>query len=159
MKVTHAVRYDASVAEVYAMLTDPAFREKATWSQGATAVDVTVSTAADTGTVRIDLESPNTDVPSFARKLVGDTLHAVQAEEWSGHEADFSITTSKVPAGVHGRRALVADGEGCRDTFDGEARAAIPLVGGRLEKVIAGKLKDGWDVEHAVGVAWLEGDR
>ena len=34
MKLEHSVRYDAPIADVYAMLTDPAFREKATWAQG-----------------------------------------------------------------------------------------------------------------------------
>lgn len=159
MKLTHSVRYDASVDDVHAMLTDPVFREKATWSQGATSVDVTVSRSGDGGSVRIAMVSPNSDVPAFARKIAGDTVHAVQAEEWSGHEADFTITTAKVPAGIHGRRYLVADGDGCRDEFDGEARASIPLVGGKLEKLIADKLKQGWDLEHGVGIAWLGGDR
>jgi Protein of unknown function (DUF2505) len=155
MKLTHSVRYDASVADVRAMLADAAFRDRATWAQGATSVEVTVAG----GSVRIDMASPNTDVPAFARKIAGDSVHAIQAEEWSGDEADLSITTPKVPAGIQGQRTLVADGDGCLDTFDGEAKARIPVVSGKIEKLIADKLKKRWDVEHGVGVAWLDGDR
>jgi hypothetical protein len=155
MKLTHEVRYDASVDDVYAMLTDPAFREKASWAQGATSVSVSV----DEDAVRIDMVSPNDDVPGFARKIAGESVHAIQAEAWSDHEAAFSITTPKVPAGIRGRRSLVTDGQGCLDTFDGEAKATIPLVGGKIERLIAERLKEGWDVEHTIGVAWLEGDR
>jgi hypothetical protein len=155
MRVTHEVRYDASVDEVYAMLTDPAFRETAARAQGATSVDV----AVEDGSVRIDIVAPNTDIPAFARKVVGASVHAIQAEEWADHAADFSITTPKIPAGLHGRRTLVADGDGCRDTFDGEAKAHLPMIGGKLEKLLAEKLGEGWDVEHGVGVSWLEGDR
>ena len=155
MKLTHEVRYDASPDDVLAMLTDPAFRERAARAQDTTSVSVSV----DGGAVTIDMVSPNTSVPAFARKIVGESVHVVQAEEWSGHTASFSLTTPGVPAGVSGTRRLVADGEGCLDTFEGEAKARIPLVGGKIEGLIGERLKEGWDTEHGVGVAWLEGER
>ena len=40
-----------------------------------------------------------------------------------------------------------------------EAKARIPLVGGKIGGLIAQRLKEGWDTEHGVGVAWLEGER
>jgi Protein of unknown function (DUF2505) len=155
MRVTHEVRYDASPDDVYAMLTDPVFREKAAKTQGATKVEVTV----DGGSVRIDMVSPNTDIPAFARKVVGVSVHAIQEEEWDGRSADFAITTPMMPAAIRGRRELVADGDGCLDTFEGESKVRIPVIGGKLEKLFAEKLAAGWDAEHGVGVSWLEGDR
>lgn len=113
MLLTHSVRYDAPLADVYAMLTDPVFREKAATSQGLTSVDV----AVDGGDVRLHMEQPTTDLPGFARKVVGETSKVVQA-------------------GVR-----------------------IPLIGGKLETLIGSKLKDGWNNEHAIGTAWLAGDR
>jgi hypothetical protein len=151
MRVTHEVRYDAPVAEVKAMLTDPAFREQATLTMGASAVSVSV----DEGAVRIDMASHPHHIPAFVRPIVGNKVHARHAEDWTGDEADFSITTGRVPAGLHGRRVLVADGDGCLDTFDGEAHARVPLVGGRIERLIVDRLKEGWDIEHEVGVTWL----
>jgi hypothetical protein len=155
MRVTHEVRYDASVDDVHAMLTDPAFREMAAAAQGATTADVTV----EDGSVRIDMVSPNTDIPAFARKVVGASVHAIQTEEWDDRAADFAITTPMMPASIHGRRELVADGDGCLDTFEGEAKVRIPVIGGKLEKLFADKLTTGWDAEHGVGISWLEGDR
>lgn len=156
MKLTHAVRYDAPLTEVYEMLTDPAFREKSSWAQQVDSVDVTVE-----GTdVRIDMQQPSTEIPAFARKIAGSSIHAIQAEAWNGVDtAEFSITTPGLPAGIHGTRALVADGDGTVDSFDGEAKAKLPLIGGKLEKLMGDKLKSGWDIEHEVGVAWLAGDR
>jgi hypothetical protein len=155
MRVTHQVRYDAPVADVRAMLTDPAFREQATLTMGASTVSVSVSGSADGDAVRIDMASQPHHIPAFVRPLVGDTVHARHAEDWTGDEAVFSITTSRVPAGLHGRRVLVADRDGCLDTFDGEAHARIPLVGGRIERLIVHRFKEGWDIEHEVGVNWL----
>jgi len=42
MKVRHSIRYNAPIADVYAMLTDPVFREKAAVAQDATDVKVSV---------------------------------------------------------------------------------------------------------------------
>jgi len=151
MRVTHEVRYDAPVETVRAMLTDPAFRERATLAMGASAVSVRVAE----GSVEIDMASQPHHVPAFLRPVIGEKIHAVHAEHWTGDEAAFSVTTSLVPAGLHGRRALIADGDGCLDRFDGEAHARIPLVGGRIERLIADRLEEGWDIEHGVGVAWL----
>jgi len=156
MKLQHSVRYDAAPADVYAMLTDPAFREKACWAQQAESVEVQVTD----GEVRIELVQPNTDLPGFARAFAGETTRAVQAETWArGESADFSVTTPGKPAGISGTRRLVADGDGTLDTFDGEARAKVPLIGGKIEKLIGDKLKEGWDTEHEVGIGWLAGER
>lgn len=156
MKITHSVRYAAPVAEVYAMLTDPAFREKASWAQDTT--DVTVTVRGES--VTIDMVQPNKDIPSFAKAIAGETSQAVQAETWRGGEsADFSVTLPGKPGSITGTRKLVVDGDGTLDTFVGEAKVKVPLVGGKIEKLIAEKLKDGWNIEHTVGTAWLGGDR
>jgi uncharacterized protein YndB with AHSA1/START domain len=156
MKCEHTVRYDAPVDQVYAMLTDPAFREKASWAQGTTKVDVSVAG----GKVEIDMLQPNTDIPSFAKAIAGETTRAIQTEEWrDGTTAAFSVASPGKPVAISGTRTLQADGEGTLDTFTGEAKAKVPLVGGKIEKLVVEKLKEGWDVEHGVGVAWLGGER
>lgn len=156
MKLQHSVRYAAPPDKVYAMLTDPAFREKASWAQRATAVEVTVQGES----VTIDLHQPNTDIPAFAKAIAGETSHAVQSEQWSrGTTATFSVTIPGKPGSITGTRRLVADGDGTLDTFDGEAKAKLPMIGGKVEKLIADKLTQGWDIEHGVGQAWLEGER
>jgi hypothetical protein len=151
MRVTHRVRYDAPVTEVRAMLTDPGFREQATLTMGAAAVSVRIEGDA----VRIEMSSQSHHIPAFVRPVVGDSVRARHAEDWVGDEAAFTITSGRVPAGLRGRRALVADADGCLDTFDGEAYARIPFVGGRIERLIADRLVEGWDIEHGVGVTWL----
>jgi|SRR5690606_20362337 len=155
MRFTHTARYDAPLDEVLAMLTDPAFREKAARAQGVTTVTVEV----DGQLVTIDQEQPNTDIPSFARAFTGETTRSIITEKWSGHSAAFAVETPGKPAGIAGTRTLSADGGGTVDTFDLEAKAKVPLVGGKIEKLIASKFAEGVEVEHGVAVAWLEGER
>ena len=157
MRISHEVRYDASVEDVYTMLTDPAFRERASRAQGATSVDVKV----DGGEVRITMVTPNTDIPAFARKIAGESVTVVQAESWSddAYECDFSVSPQGLPARITGTRTLVEDGTGTLDVFEGEAHAKVPLVGGKLEGLLRDKLTHGWDTEHTLGVTWLASQR
>jgi len=159
MKFTHSVRYDAPMADVFAMLTDPVFRDKAAWSQNAESVDVTVTD----GTVRIELVQPNNDLPAFARKFAGDKVKVVQSEAWTdGSVAAFSLTMPGKPGSISGTRRLVADGpdgSATLDTFTGEATVRIPLIGGKIEGLIKDKLIEGWNAESVLGRAWLNGDR
>lgn len=160
MKFEHSVRYDAPMGDVYAMLTDRGFREKATWAQDSITVDVEIDGPADSPSVKIDMAQKLTGLPAFAKSIAGEKTRAIQTEEWhDGEWADFSVDSPPMPISIRGTRRLVADGDGTLDTFDGEARAKLPLVGKKIEQLIADRLKGGWDTEHGVGVAWLAGDR
>lgn len=161
MKVRHSVRYAAPIADVYAMLTDPGFREKAALAQDATDVKVNV----DGQRLTLDMQASNSGLPGFAQKFAGERTHSITSEQWSdggaasGWVADFSVATPGKPTSITGSRRLVADGDGTLDTFDGECKAKVPLIGGKLEGIMAGQFTDGLDKEHAVGIVWLKGDR
>lgn len=155
MRFTHSARYDASVSAVLAMLQDPAFREKAARAQGVTTFDFSGSD----GSVRIDQEQPNTDIPGFAKAFAGETTRSIITEQWTGETAAFAVETPGKPAGIKGTRTLLADGDGTLDSFELEAKAKIPLIAGKIEKVIVGKFMDGIAAENGVGQAWLAGER
>jgi len=156
MKFTCAVRYDAPLAEVYAMLTDPAFRAHAMSAQQARSCEVTV----DGDTIAIDAVTPNTDIPGFARAFAGETTRSITTEAWrDGNVADFTVETPGKPSSISGVRRLVPDGDGTLDTFEAEAKAKLPLIGGKIENLIAGQFKSGTAKEQAVGATWLAGDR
>lgn len=77
MKLTHAVRYDAPIADVYAMLTDPVFREEAAWAQQVSTVEA--------GEVRIDMVQPNTASLIRGQLKDGwDTEHVVGTDRLAG---------------------------------------------------------------------------
>ena len=41
----------------------------------------------------------------------------------------------------------------------GTVTVKVPLVGGKLEKLMADRIRAGMDAEHGVGVTWLEANR
>lgn len=155
MRFQHSVRYDAPVAEVFAMLTDPAFREAVGAAQDARSVSAKVEAFK----VTLDMETPNRDLPGFARAFAGETTRSITTEDWrEGHEAAFRVETPGKPSSIAGTRRLVADGDGTLDTFEAEAKAKVPIVGGKIEALIVSQFRDGCAKEHAVGVTWLKGE-
>lgn len=148
-------RYAASVDEVRAMLTDPAFRQRVAAAQDARSADVSV----EGETVVLDLVTPNSGIPGFARKFAGETTRSITTETWAGDEASFRVETPGKPTSISGTRRLVAEGDATLDVFEAEVTAKVPLIGGKIENLMAAQFRDGTAKEHAVGVAWLAGDR
>jgi hypothetical protein len=50
---------------------------------------------------------------------------------------------------------LRADGTGTRQTIDGDLKASVPLIGGRIEKAIEPALQGAIRVEQREGRTWL----
>ncbi len=160
MKIRHEISYDAPPADVYAMLADPSFRRKSCAAMGVLSCDVRIEPAAEGMTVVIDQVQPTAGIPAFAKKITGETTRAVQTEEWTGPaEATLTVRTPGKPMEIEGRLTLTADGASTVETFEGDVRAKVPLIGGKLESLTADLFKAGMDKEHSAGVAWLAGER
>ena len=160
MRFGHRVTYDASPDEVYAMLADPAFRERVCTAMHATEYEVSVETDEAGMSVVVDQVQPAHGIPSFATKFVGDKIQIVQSETWSSpHHATLEVEIPGKPGHLKGEVTLKQDGAGSVETVTGEVKVHIPLLGGRLEKLIGDLLGAALDTEQRVGRAWLAGDR
>jgi hypothetical protein len=160
MKLSHTTTYDAPLAEVRAMLVDPAFRERAATESGVLEVTVTVSEAGGGTEVRMDQVQPVQGVPSFATKFAGETTRAVVVETWTGDaESHLDITTPGKPTRITGGYRLSEIGGRTTQQFEGECKVSVPLIGGKLEKVMGDLFVEGREKEAAAGRAWLRGDK
>jgi hypothetical protein len=160
MLLRHEISYDAPLADVYAMLADPAFRQASADAQGVVSADVSITPRGEGMTVRIDQVQHTAGVPSFARKFAGETTRAIQSEEWgSPTGGTITIETPGKPTSISGTLALAESGGRTTETLEVEVKVKVPLIGGRLEKLMGDLVAAGMDKEHEAGVAWLEGDR
>jgi Protein of unknown function (DUF2505) len=100
-----------------------------------------------------------TGVPSFAKKFVGDSTRAITTQVWQGHEAGVQVEAPGKPTSIAGTATLAENGAGSTLTYDLDVKASVPLVGGKLEKLVVELTTAGFDKEQAVGAAWLAGDR
>ena len=160
MRFSRELAYEAAPDEVFAMLADPAFREKVAAAQQVVSVTVTATPAGDGVTLVIDQVQNTAGLPAIAKKIAGDTTQAVVREEWSGPTSGtIEITAPGKPTRAAGTVTLVADGAATKHVLDLEVTVKVPLVGGKLEKLMTDNIDAGLTVEHSVGVAWLKGDR
>jgi hypothetical protein len=160
MRFQHTSTYDAPPAEVYAMLTDPVFREKVCTFIKSPAHKVTVAGSGEQLSVTIDQTQRVRKVPAFAAKLVGETIQILQVERWTSPvAADLDLTIPGKPGHLRGLIALDPSAAGTTQSVTGELKVGIPLVGGKLEGLIAGLLTMFMDAEQKVGQAWLAGER
>ncbi len=160
MRIRHQLKYDASPEDVYAMLSDPAFRQRVCAAMDTVSHDVAVDETDAGMSVRIDMVQHTHGVPGFAKKIVGDQTRIIQSEQWAEtRAADLQVEIPGRPGHIRGRITLSGDASGTVEAFDGEATVSIPFVGGKLEGVIEKLFLKGMDTEQGVGAAWLAGER
>lgn len=157
-KFTLDLTYDAPQAEVDAMLMDTAFREKVCDAQGAIRKTVTI-TEEDAGvTVLIDQVQTADGIPGFAKKFVGDEINLVQTESWfDSDNARVEVVIPGKPGQMTGTVSLSESGGVTTERVEMEIKVNIPLVGGKIESLIADLLKKALRAENAVGRQYLSG--
>jgi hypothetical protein len=157
MKFRTELSYDASLDEVFAMLSDPAFREQVAEAQEVVSVDVRLTPTDDGFTLISDQVQNTENLPAIAKKITGDTTQAVITEEWTSHTSgSISITAPGKPTAASGTITLAPDGDGTVEIVELDVKVKVPLVGGKLEKLMADNIESGFRVEHTVGRAWLQ---
>jgi hypothetical protein len=155
-RLTYDLTYDAPLTAVGEMLMDAVFREEVCAAQGA--IHQAVSVGQDGGGMKvvIDQVQTATGIPGFARKFVGDEINLVQTERWS----DFETGTVEVvipgkPGQMKGTITVREEGGTTTETVAMEIKVSIPLVGGKIESLIADLLRKALKAENAVGRQYL----
>jgi hypothetical protein len=159
-RASHTLSYPATtVADVYAMLGDPAYRKAVGDYQRVTdfACDIT---PVDGGMeVRLEQAHGTDRIPAFAQRLVGSEIRFVQEESWSSPSAsDIRVTIPGKPGDMNGTTTLTQAGDDVVQQIDLAVKVSIPLVGGKVEDLIAGFIGKAFQAENKVGVKWLRGE-
>lgn len=142
MKFKESYSYPAGVEEVFALITDDAFRTKTAVDSKGRDVSTTVEKDGDDTVVTLARTQP-ADLPDFIKKFVGDAVKVKQVERWHAPGADGSRTATvalKVPgqpAGFKGTATLKPAGKGAEFTLVGDVKVDVPFVGKKVEPLIA----------------------
>lgn len=160
MQIRHELKYNASPLDVYAMLSDPAFRERVCQAMDTASHDIAVDRTELGVSVRIDMLQHTQGIPGFAKKIVGDSTRIIQSEQWvAAKGADLGVEIPGKPGRIRGTITLSGDEFRTVETFVGEAKINIPLVGSKVENLIERLFIAGMDTEQRAGAKWLAGER
>ena len=156
-RVQEELRYDdATLDQVYAMLVTREFREAVCDYQRVVRHEVTVNQVGETASVTIDQDHGTDRLPGFAKKIVGDRINIVQSEVWTGGaHGNITVTVPGKPGEMTGTATLVADGSSVVENVDMTVKVNLPLIGGKVEGLIADMLRKALRAEHHVGREWL----
>lgn len=157
-KFTLDLTYDAPQADVDAMLVDTAFRERVCDAQGAIRKTVTITEGDGGVVVLIDQVQTADGIPGFAKKFVGDEINLVQTETWYDAEnARVEVVIPGKPGEMTGTVSLSESGGVTTEHVEMTIKVNIPLVGGKIEGLIADLLRKALKAEKAVGREYLAG--
>jgi hypothetical protein len=158
-KFTNTDPYDASVDQMWAMLSDEAYWKAKYESLGATNVQFTFFEASDTEIRMVNERDVPADLPSFAKKIVGDTNHTTHTETYSRAGDNVSgtadIRIKNVPGGMTGTYKISASGSGSTWAADYDIKVSIPMVGGKLEGVMKDETASNFKQEKTFNDQWL----
>ena len=155
-RIRHTLTYDASLNDVAAMLADPEFREQVCEATGMVRHEVTVTGAGTGMYVEIDQVQSTAGVPTFAQKFVGDEINIVQVERWTSVDtADVTVSIPGKPGDMNGSITLRQIGDTTTEEVVLDIRVGIPLVGGKIEKLVGDLLIAALKIENATGQGYL----
>ena len=161
MKISESIAYPAAPSDVFTMLTDEEFQNRKCVEAGALRHDVAVTPTGDGARVVTHRDLPTDRLPDFAKSIVGQTLSITETYDWGTAQADggrrgtLLVEVKGAPVAMRADVALSATGGGSTVSFDGDLKASIPLLGGRIEKAAAPAVIAGIRSEQRTGRAWL----
>ena len=152
-RVSHTLTYPgATVHDVFAMFADPAYRKAVSEYQRVVDFDCRIAMNGDGMDVRIEQAHGTDRIPGFAQKLVGSEIRFVQQETWeSPSGADLHVTIPGKPGDMTGTLTLSESGGVTTYTAEVAIKVSIPLVGGKIESLIADMLRKALLAEGQVG--------
>ncbi len=146
------------------MVSDPAFQARKCEATHAESHTESVTAVGDATQIRTRRVMPTDDFPDFVRSMVGPKIAVAETYLWSAPAADGSrdgtvdveVGDGKVPVAMTGKVTLRPHGAGGSViTIDGELKAKVPLIGGRIEKAAEPAVLDAISKEREVGLEWL----
>lgn len=114
---------------------------------------------ADGVIFKVDREV-DANLPDIAKKVLGDTNQLVQSEVWkksgSGYAAEVLIDSPGKPVKITGTMSIQpASPTTSTWTVDFEIKASVPLIGGKIEKIVADETQANLVKEYEFNKGWL----
>ncbi|MBK8463068.1 MAG: DUF2505 domain-containing protein [Nigerium sp.] len=155
MHLTSRHELPADPDTAFAMLTDPAFLERAARSSGATGI------RADASATRTAVQA-SVEAPAPLQAFLGAQLSFTQVVVWGERDPDggrlgrVSIDVARTPASVAGTVTLVPTASGSALSWDGELTVSVPLLGATIERQAAPVIQETLDGIGREARAWLD---
>ncbi|WP_345350315.1 DUF2505 domain-containing protein [Rhodococcus olei] len=160
-RIPHSATYPHSVARVHAALTSERYwRDRLAEAGGEHSHVDRIDVGAGTIAVEMTQAIPAEHLPSIVTKIRPGDLTITRTEDWGPLGDDratgtFTAHVAGMPGDLTGTLTLTAEGTGATVALDGQVQVAIPLIGGKIESVIAEQIDDLLTHEDEFTARWL----
>lgn len=161
--IEHSWTLPADPATVFAMLTDENYQRATGDATGAQEVSLTVDATGPGAVIHSVRKMSTADLPSAVQSFVGNELDIDVEQRWGPAAEDGSragtmrITVPGKPLDFTGNCSLHPVAEGSMVRITGDVDCSVPFVGGRVEKMVAPGMLEGFKIEEKQGRAYLAG--
>lgn len=156
-KFSNTDHYDATPDQIMAMLSDAGYPDAKYKDLGDVSFTVSQHEASDNGlNVTVDRQVAS-NLPDLAKKALGETTKMKQTEVWrkDGDSYVGNMTIEASPVTITVNNTIKPSGGGSDWTSDFEIKAGVPLVGGKIEKMVMEETKTTLPKEKTFNDNWL----
>jgi Protein of unknown function (DUF2505) len=157
-----SAEYNATVEQVHSAFNDEDYWLARLEQSGVDIATLDSMTTHPDGSVEIKTTQGfrRDRIPGWVFQFYRGDVHIVREERWSpigGGEAHAEVVGSVpgAPASLSGKAALRPHGSGSRLEFSVTVEVNIPLVGGKIEDFIGGKLAELVIAEQRFTTVWI----
>lgn len=160
-RFSHSAQLDGPLEAVHDAYADEAYwadRLRAVGTAKDSLDDLVVS--GDSINVTVTQFIPESDIPDLARKVLSGDLRLVRTVEFSGFDGAKMLGTSRAEAAgglgvITGEAESVAHGDVAADFVSGQVKVSVPLLGGKLEKLVVQQITGLFTEEYSHLNGWL----
>lgn len=155
-RIEHHTTSAFPAEKVFAALVDETYlRDRLAAIGGKDAELVTYSSVDGKTSYQLKQGVPAEHLPSVAKSLLGGDLVIQRVENWAAGAGTAEVTLNGVPGRLDGAFTITEHGTGSKLTLTGEVKVSIPLMGGKLEKMVAEQVAVLLDKESEFTSEWL----
>lgn len=158
MQLTYKHTYNGTPEQVVALMRNKDFIIDVAKHAGATSHDVQI----DGNVTQLRMSLP---VPGDVAKFVGKDVDLSQRFEWAEPAADgtstgqVNVSVKGLPVTVEATAVLRPTGAATTGEYSGDLRVKIPLVGGKVEKMVAPFIEQAFAGIERRAQEWLARDQ
>ena len=147
--------------KVFAVMTDKEYLEARLRELGGPGSGLLEHEATSEGArYRLKQGLSESDLPPIVGKVVGGDLAIERTEtlrrtEPGRYGGDVDVKIAGVPASASGTMALADDGNGSLFEVRTDVTVKVPLIGGKIEEIVAEQVRRLLEAETAFTIRWL----
>ncbi|MBN4928400.1 DUF2505 domain-containing protein [Hoyosella rhizosphaerae] len=146
--------------QVYKALSSRQYWDDRIADIGGTNASVVSFNASDNG-IEVELQQfiKREKLPSVAQAVIKNDMTIIRKDTWGPFNGsatgDFFGTMKGGPGDIKGPRTITASGDGCVISATVEARVSVPIVGGKLEKLLLQNVESLFSDEDDYTAKWV----